>query len=126
VNLTVDEIVAAIQAQNAQVTAGAVGAPPFNRGGTAFQLGIEAKGRLQTPEEFRDIILKSDSLGRLTRLRDVARVELGAQDYTENAYFSGNPTVGIGIFQLPARMRSRPRRRCSRNSQMRRKASRPA
>ncbi|HUE64723.1 MAG TPA: efflux RND transporter permease subunit, partial [Rhizomicrobium sp.] len=77
-NLTVNEIVAAIQAQNAQVTAGAVGAPPFNRGGTAFQLGIEAKGRLQTPEEFRDIILKTDSLGRLTRLRDVARVELGA------------------------------------------------
>jgi hydrophobe/amphiphile efflux-1 (HAE1) family protein len=101
VNLTVDEIVAAIQAQNAQVTAGAVGAPPFNRGGTAFQLGIVAKGRLTTPEEFRDIILKTDSLGRLTRLRDVARVELGAQDYTENAYFSGNPTVGIGIFQLP-------------------------
>jgi hydrophobe/amphiphile efflux-1 (HAE1) family protein len=101
VNLTVDEIVAAIQAQNAQVVAGAVGAPPFNRGGTAFQLGIEAKGRLQTPEEFRDIILKTDSQGRLTRLRDVARVELGAQDYTENAYFSGDPTVAIGIFQLP-------------------------
>jgi HAE1 family hydrophobic/amphiphilic exporter-1 len=101
VNLTVDEIVAAIQAQNVQVAAGAVGAPPFNRGGTAFQLGIQAKGRLQSPEEFRDIILKSDSQGRLTRLRDVARVELGAQDYTENAYFSGTPTVGIGIFQLP-------------------------
>jgi len=100
-NLTVDEIVAAIRAQNVQVTAGAVGAPPFNRGGTAFQLGIEAKGRLQTPEDFRNIILKSDSLGRLTHLRDVARVELGAQDYTENAYFSGNPTVAIGIFQLP-------------------------
>ncbi len=100
-NLTVDEIVAAIQAQNAQVTAGAVGQPPFNRGGTAFQLGIQAKGRLETPEEFRNIVLKSDNQGRLTRLRDVARVELGAQDYTENAYFSGNPTVGIGIFQLP-------------------------
>jgi len=100
-NLTVDEIVAAIQAQNVQVTAGAVGAPPFNRGGTAFQLGIEVKGRLRTPEEFRDIILKTDTLGRLTRLRDVARVELGAQDYTENAYFSGDPTVAIGIFQLP-------------------------
>jgi len=100
-NLTVDEIVAAIQAQNVQVAAGAVGAPPFNRGGTAFQLGIQAKGRLQTPEDFDDIILKSDQAGRLTRLRDVARVELGAQDYTENAYFSGNPTVAIGIFQLP-------------------------
>jgi HAE1 family hydrophobic/amphiphilic exporter-1 len=101
VNMTVDEIVAAIQAQNVQVAAGAVGAPPFNRGGTAFQLGIQVKGRLQSPEEFRDIVLKSDSQGRITRLRDVARVELGAQDYTENAYFSGTPTVGIGIFQLP-------------------------
>ena len=101
VNLTVDDVVAAIQAQNVQVAAGAVGAPPFNRGGTAFQLGIQTKGRLQSPEEFRNIILKSDSQGRLTRLRDVARVELGAQDYTENAYFSGTPTVGIGIFQLP-------------------------
>jgi HAE1 family hydrophobic/amphiphilic exporter-1 len=101
VNLTVDEIVAAIQAQNAQVAAGAVGQPPFNRGGTAFQLGIQARGRLKTPEEFRDIILKSDDQGRLTRLGDVARVELGAQDYSINAYFSGDPTVAIGIFQLP-------------------------
>ncbi len=50
VNLTVDEVVAAVTAQNAQVAAGAVGQPPFNKGGTAFQLGIQAKGRLQTPE----------------------------------------------------------------------------
>jgi hydrophobe/amphiphile efflux-1 (HAE1) family protein len=101
VDLTVDEIVAAIRAQNAQVAAGAVGQPPFNRGGTAFQLGIQAKGRLKTPDEFRDIILKTDDQGRLTRLRDVARVELGAQDYSINAYFSGKPTVAIAIFQLP-------------------------
>src|ERR1700688_360023 len=100
-NLTVDEIVAAIQAQNAQVTAGAAGPAPLNRGRSAVQRGIEAKGRLQTPQEFRDIILKSDNQGRLTRLGDVARVELGAQDYSLNAYFSGDPTVGIGIFQLP-------------------------
>jgi hydrophobe/amphiphile efflux-1 (HAE1) family protein len=100
-NLTVDEVIAAVQAQNAQVAAGAVGQPPFSRGGTAFQLGIRAKGRLQTPEEFRSIILKSDSDGRLTRLGDVARVELGAQDYSINAYLSGDPTVAIGITQLP-------------------------
>ena len=100
-NLTVDEVIAAVRAQNAQVTAGAVGQPPFNRGGTAFQLGIRAKGRLQTPEEFRNIILKSDDKGRLTRLGDLARVELGAQDYSINAYLSGKPTVAIGITQLP-------------------------
>jgi hydrophobe/amphiphile efflux-1 (HAE1) family protein len=100
-NLTVDEVIAAVRAQNAQVTAGAVGQPPFNRGGTAFQLGIRAKGRLQTPEEFRNIILKTDNQGRLTRLGDLARVELGAQDYSINAYLSGEPTVAIGITQLP-------------------------
>src|SRR5258707_476249 len=100
-NLTVDEVITAVRAQNAQVTAGAVGQPPFNRGGTAFQLGIQAKGRLQTPEEFRNIILKTDDKGRLTRLGDLARVELGAQDYSIKPYLSGQPTVAIGITQLP-------------------------
>jgi hydrophobe/amphiphile efflux-1 (HAE1) family protein len=100
-DLTVDEVVAAIRAQNAQVAAGAVGQPPFNRGGTAFQLGIQAKGRLQTPEEFRDIIVKTDDSGRATRLGDLARIELGAQDYSINAYRSGKPTVAIAISQLP-------------------------
>jgi len=101
VNLTVDEVVAAVSAQNAQVVAGAIGQPPFNKGGTAFQLGIQAKGRLKTPEDFRNIILKTDDQGRLTRLGDVARVELGAQDYSINAYLSGKPTVAMAITQLP-------------------------
>jgi HAE1 family hydrophobic/amphiphilic exporter-1 len=100
-DLTVDEVVAAVRAQNVQVAAGAVGQPPFNRGGTAFQLGIQAKGRLQTTEEFRSIIVKTDATGRATRLGDLARVELGAQDYSINAYLSGRPTVAIVISQLP-------------------------
>jgi hydrophobe/amphiphile efflux-1 (HAE1) family protein len=100
-DLTVDEVVAAVRAQNVQIAAGAVGQPPFNRGGTAFQLGIQAKGRLQKPEEFRDIIVKTDSTGRATRLGDLARIELGAQDYSINAYLSGKPTVAIAISQLP-------------------------
>ncbi|MET3761568.1 multidrug efflux RND transporter permease subunit [Sphingomonas sp. UYEF23] len=100
-NLTTDEIVAAIRAQNAQVAVGSVGAPPFNQGGTAFQLGIQTKGRLTTPEEFGQIIVKRDDQGRLTRLRDVARVELGAQDYGINAVLSGKPMIGIAITQLP-------------------------
>ena len=70
VNLTVDDVVAAIQAQNAQVVGGSVGAPPFNRGGTAFQLGIEAKGRLQSPEEFRDIIVDNSGNGKVSRMTD--------------------------------------------------------
>ncbi|WEJ98303.1 MAG: multidrug efflux RND transporter permease subunit [Candidatus Sphingomonas phytovorans] len=100
-NLTVDEIVAAIRAQNAQVAVGSVGAPPFNQGGTAFQLGIQAKGRLANPEQFGEIIVKRDDQGRLTRLRDVARVEIGAQDYGINAFLSGKPMIGIAITQLP-------------------------
>ena len=100
-NLTVDEITGAIRAQNAQVAVGSVGQPPFNRGGTAFQLGIQAEGRLTTPEQFGAIIIKRDAEGRLTRLRDLARIELGAQDYGINAFLSGQPTTAIAITQLP-------------------------
>ena len=100
-NLTVDEIVAAVRAQNAQVAVGSVGQPPFNRGGTAFQLGIQTEGRLTSPDQFGEIIIKRDDQGRLTRIRDVARIELGAQDYTINAFLSGQPTTAIGVTQLP-------------------------
>jgi len=100
-DLTVDEIIAAVRAQNAQVAAGAVGQPPFNQGGTAFQLSLQAKGRLTTPAEFGDIIVKRLDQGRVIHLRDVARVELGAQDYSVNAFLSGKPTVAMAITQLP-------------------------
>jgi HAE1 family hydrophobic/amphiphilic exporter-1 len=100
-NLTVDEIVAAIRAQNAQVAVGSVGQPPFNQGGTAFQLGIQATGRLASPDQFGEIIVKRDDQGRMTRLRDVARIELGAQDYGINALLSGKPMTAMGITQLP-------------------------
>jgi len=100
-DLTVDEILAAVRAQNAQVAAGSVGQPPFNHGGTAFQLSLQAKGRLTTPEEFGAIIVKRLSGGRTIRLRDVARVELGAQDYSVSAFFSGRPTIAVAITQLP-------------------------
>ncbi|MEI6643095.1 MAG: multidrug efflux RND transporter permease subunit [Novosphingobium sp.] len=100
-NLTVEEIVAAIRAQNAQVAAGSVGQPPFNQGGTAFQLGIQTEGRLTSTEEFGNIILKRADDGRLTRLRDIARLELGAQDYGTNAYRDSFPSIGIGVSQLP-------------------------
>ena len=100
-NLTVDEITGAVRVQNAQAAVGSVGAPPFNRGGTAFQLGIETQGRLTSPEQFGEIIIKRDDQGRLTRLRDVARVELGAQDYGINPFFSGQPATAVCITQLP-------------------------
>jgi len=100
-NLTVDEITSAVRNQNAQAAVGSVGQPPFNRGGTAFQLGIQTEGRLTTPDQFGEIIIKRDDQGRLTRLRDVARVELGAQDYGINPFFSNQPTTAVCITQLP-------------------------
>jgi hydrophobe/amphiphile efflux-1 (HAE1) family protein len=100
-NLTVDEIIGSVRAQNAQVAVGSVGQPPFNRGGTAFQLGITTKGRLASPEEFGDIIIKRDAQGRLTRVRDVARVELGAQDYSINPFLSNQETSAVCLTQLP-------------------------
>ena len=100
-NLTVDEVIAAIRAQNVQVAAGTIGAPPFGRGSPAFQLGIQAKGRLTTPDDFRGIIIKTDDQGRITRLGDIARIELGAQDYGLSAYNSGTPATMLVVTQLP-------------------------
>ena len=100
-NMTVDEIIAGVQGQNQQVAAGAIGSPPFGRQGNAFQLGIETEGRLTTPEQFGEIVLKRGADGSLTRLRDVARIELGAQDYTTNAYYNGGDAAAVVITQLP-------------------------
>lgn len=100
-NLTVDEIVTAIRGQNAQVAAGAVGQPPFAGSGAAFQLGVQTEGRLTTPEQFGQIIVKRDANGAMTRLRDVARVELGAETYAVNAYLNGKPVTAVAVSQLP-------------------------
>ncbi|KKC27959.1 efflux RND transporter permease subunit [Sphingomonas sp. SRS2] len=99
-NMTAGEIVAALRAQNVQVAAGSIGKPP-EANGAAFELNVETQGRLTTPEQFANVVIKADADGRLTRLRDVARVELGAEDYGINTYLSGQPSLGIGIFQRP-------------------------
>ena len=100
VNLTAGDVVQALQQQNVEVAAGVIGQPPMAHPG-AFQLYVNAKGRLQTPEEFADIVVKSGSSGSLVRVRDVARVELGALDYSVNSYLDGRNSVGIVVFQLP-------------------------
>jgi HAE1 family hydrophobic/amphiphilic exporter-1 len=100
-NLTVDEVIQAIQGQNAQVAAGTIGAPPFGDKGNAFQLGIQTLGRLKTPEQFGNIILKRRADGGLTRLNDIARIELGGQDYTTNAFVTGKDSIVLSINQLP-------------------------
>ena len=95
--LTAGEIVAAIRAQNVQVASGALGQPP-SPSADAFQLNVRTQGRLSEPEQFADIVIRTDPAGRQTRVRDVARVELGADDYGTNAYLSGKPSIMIGIF----------------------------
>jgi HAE1 family hydrophobic/amphiphilic exporter-1 len=106
-NLTVDDVVAALRSHNVQVAAGNLGAPPYTGGVPAYQLNVQALGRLTTPEQFGDIIVKRDAQERITRVSDVARVDLGAADYTTNAYLAalpdkvGKPAAAIGILQLP-------------------------
>jgi hydrophobe/amphiphile efflux-1 (HAE1) family protein len=100
-DMTVDEVVNAIRAQNVQVAAGSVGQPPYGNASPAFELGVQAKGRLSTPEEFGRIVVKRDATGRLTHLSDVARVELGAQDYGVNSYLSKESAIGLGVFAAP-------------------------
>ncbi|WP_408588933.1 efflux RND transporter permease subunit [Novosphingobium sp.] len=99
-NLTAGEIVAALRSQNVQVSSGALGAPPVAKG-DAFQLGVEMQGRLTTPDQFAGIVIRTDADGHQVRVRDVARVELGAQDYGTNTYLSNKPTVVIAVMQRP-------------------------
>lgn len=98
--LTVTEVITAIQSQNVQVAAGQLGAPPAPKG-TDFTLTINTLGRLITPDQFKQIIVKQGSSGQLVFLADVAQVELGAQDYSMTSSLDGKPAVALGIFQLP-------------------------
>ena len=99
-DLTAGDIVAALLAQNVQVAAGSLGQPPYGNG-NAFQLNVETQGRLVDPNQFADVVIRTDDSGRQVRVRDVARVELGAQDYNSNTYLSGQPTVIAAVFQRP-------------------------
>jgi hydrophobic/amphiphilic exporter-1 (mainly G- bacteria), HAE1 family len=98
-SLTTQDVVAAIREQNVQVAAGQLGAPPVPDD-QQFQLNINTLGRLTDVAEFENIILKNDGT-RVTRLTDVARVELGAQSYDVFFQQDGKPSAGIAVFQLP-------------------------
>jgi hydrophobe/amphiphile efflux-1 (HAE1) family protein len=101
-NLTSEEIVAALRGQNVQVAGGSVGQAPLRRGGAAFELPVQVQGRLTDPEQFADVVLKTDeATGAITRLRDVARVEIGSQDYSIRGTSNTRPAVFIAIQQLP-------------------------
>jgi len=99
-NLTTADVIGALQEQNVQVAAGQIGqspAPP----GQSFQLTVNALGRLKDAGQFANIIVKAGDEGRLIRLRDIARVELGARDYSSSTLLNGKPCIAIGIYQLP-------------------------
>jgi multidrug efflux pump len=98
--LTTDDIVSAIQAQNIQVAAGRLGAEPAPRG-TDLQLTLNTQGRLITPDQFGQIIVKRGDVGQIVYLADVGRIELGAKDYNVSSYLDGQPAVALAIFQLP-------------------------
>ena len=98
-NLTTGDVVDAIREQNVQVAAGQVGAPPSST--SQFQLALNAQGRLTDEQQFRDIIIKTGTDREIVRLGDVARVELGAQEYAIKAFLNNRNAVAIPIFQAP-------------------------
>jgi hydrophobe/amphiphile efflux-1 (HAE1) family protein len=99
-NLTVTDVMAALRSQNVQVASGVVGGPPAPAG-HAFEIPVQTLGRLREPEEFGQIVVKTGADGRITRIRDVARIELGARDYATNSYLGHEPAVAMAITQRP-------------------------
>jgi len=93
-------VVSAVRQQNVQITAGSVGGPPQPQG-TAFELQLITEGRLRSTEDFASIILRANPDGSVVRVRDVGRVELGAESYGITSRFSGQPSTTIGLFQAP-------------------------
>ncbi len=98
--LTAGDVVRALRGQNVQVAAGVINQPPVPRPG-AFQLNVETEGRLSDTKAFGKIIVKSESEGRVVRIRDVGRVELGAADYNRSGYLDERVAIPLGIFQRP-------------------------
>jgi multidrug efflux pump len=99
--LSASDVVREIRAQNIQAAGGVVGASP-SLPDVDLQLSINAQGRLQSEEEFGEIVVKTGANGEVTRLRDIARLELGASEYALRSLLDNKPAVGVGIFQAPA------------------------
>src|SRR6202045_3062537 len=99
-SMDVDEVLAAVREQNVQVAAGQIGGQP-SLPGTQFEYIVNAQGRLQTEQEFGDIVVKNGANGETTYLRDIARLELGPDNYALRSMLDGGPAVAIPVFQLP-------------------------
>ena len=98
-NLTAGDIVSALRAQNVQVAAGTLGQQPSPD--SAFQLNVETQGRFTDPQQFENVVIRTDTEGRQVRVGDVARVEIGAQDYSTSAYLNDRDSVIIPVLQEP-------------------------
>ncbi len=100
-NLTASDVTRAIREQNVQAAAGVIGQPPMPEGATDFQLTINTQGRLLDEEQFSNIIVKQGAAGEIARVRDVARVELAARDYSLSSRLNGKSAAALVVFQLP-------------------------
>jgi HAE1 family hydrophobic/amphiphilic exporter-1 len=98
--ITGGDVVRALQEQNVQVSGGALGQQPAPTD-NAFQLIVSTQGRFEDTRQFRNVIIRSTPDGRLIRVQDVARVEMGAREYVTNSYLNGKPAVALAIFQRP-------------------------
>ncbi|HTO55218.1 MAG TPA: multidrug efflux RND transporter permease subunit [Myxococcota bacterium] len=99
--VTSQDVVSALREQNQQVAAGVLGQPPAPAG-LPFQYALVSRGRLETPEEFSDVVLRTKPDGSIMRLSDVARVELGAQSYVNFSRLGTSPSTGVAVFALPS------------------------
>ena len=98
--VTASDVMGALREQNIQIAGGSLGEEPLDRD-VAFQTAIQLQGRLSEPSQFENIIVKASENGQVTRIRDVARVELGALSYVTNSYLSGDAAVVLAVFQRP-------------------------
>src|SRR6202158_101231 len=99
VGLTASDVVTALQGQNVQVASGALNQPPMDKPG-AFQIAVQTLGRLDNPGEFSNVVVKQTA-NAIVRVKDVATVDLAAQDYSTNSYLDRDPAIALGIFQRP-------------------------
>lgn len=99
-NITSGDVLGALRAQNVQVASGNLNQEPNSTEGGAFRINVQTQGRLESKEEFEQVIVKEED-GRIVRLGDIARIELGAQSYTTRSYLGKNPGVALGVFQRP-------------------------
>ncbi|MFC3122725.1 efflux RND transporter permease subunit [Agaribacter flavus] len=99
-DMTAQEVLTALRGQNVQVASGVLNQAPVPSGQTAFEINVQTQGRLTEPEQFEDIVIKNEG-GRIVRLRDVGRVELGAESYVTQGYLGKSKAVALPVFQRP-------------------------